>query len=81
MRYQIKPTTSYGVYDGERLIDSYASETTAQCVAEALNGEHVNAGVPAADYPSAYQLPEGGKLTTDEAADMIAPSLNGGDYD
>jgi|GEM_PF-1572789 len=39
MKYEVKGLTSYGVYDGDRLLGSYESETTAQCVAEALNEE------------------------------------------
>jgi hypothetical protein len=39
MKYEVKGLTSYGVYDGDRLLTTYESETTAQCVADALNDE------------------------------------------
>lgn len=39
MKYEVKGLFSYGVYDGDRLLTTYESEKTAQCVAEALNDE------------------------------------------
>jgi hypothetical protein len=39
MKYEVKGLTSYGVYDGDRLLGSYESEKTAELIAEALNEE------------------------------------------
>ena len=39
MKYEVKGLFSYGVYDGDRLLTTYESEKTAQCVADALNDE------------------------------------------
>tara|TARA_X000001316_G_C922037_1_gene36790 strand:- start:1747 stop:2142 length:396 start_codon:yes stop_codon:yes gene_type:complete len=39
MKYEVKGLFSYGVYDGDRLLGTYESEKTAQCVADALNDE------------------------------------------
>ena len=39
MRYTVKPVSSFAVYDGDRIVETYESEKTAECVAEALNNE------------------------------------------
>lgn len=39
MKYEVKGMTSYGVYDGDRLLGTYESEKTAELIAEALNDE------------------------------------------
>ncbi|MEH6743893.1 hypothetical protein [Hyphomonas sp.] len=39
MKYEVKGLTSYGVYDGDRLLTTYENEKTATLVAEALNEE------------------------------------------
>jgi hypothetical protein len=39
MKYEVKGLTSYGVYDGDRLLGSYESEKSATLVCDALNEE------------------------------------------
>lgn len=50
MKYEVKGLTSYGVYDGDRLLGSYESEKTAELIAEALNVE-VGLGEPETAQP------------------------------
>lgn len=58
MKYEVKGLTSYGVYDGDRLLRTYESEKAATLVAEALNEETVRAAHERAELKSSLTDPD-----------------------
>ena len=67
MKYEVKGMTSYGVYDGDRLLRTYESEKAATLVAEALNEE---VGIAGASQRAA-RLPEPSAQQLEAKADTL----------